>query len=113
MMKPMRQLILFLAFMIVGASLVFAGNVAGTITEAGKPVAKGVKIDITCGAKSYTTETDANGGYKIFLAETGKCQLKLNYQGETPTFDISSYEASTTYDLIVEKKDGKYAIKRK
>jgi hypothetical protein len=91
----------------------FAGNVSGTITEGGKPIAKGVKLDITCGAKNYPAETDANGAFKVFVAENGKCELKLNYQGQTPTFEITSYENSQTYDLALEKKDGKYTIKRK
>jgi hypothetical protein len=113
MMKLMKQMIVFLAFMALTAPFALAGNVYGSITEAGKPIAKGVKIDITCGAKNYSAESDANGAFKIFVTETGKCELKVNYQGQTPSFEISSYEGSVQYDLALEKKDGKYTIKRK
>ena len=39
--------------------------------------------------------------------------ITTTYQGATPTFDISSYEGSVQYDLILEKKDGKYTLRRK
>jgi hypothetical protein len=39
--------------------------------------------------------------------------LKVNYQGQAPTFEINSYEGSVQYDLILERQDGKYTLKRK
>jgi hypothetical protein len=109
----MKRIVVVLILVLASATLALAGNVSGTITEAGKPIAKGTKIEITCGAKNYPAELDANGAYKIFVAEMGKCVLKVNYQGEAPTFEISSYEGSVQYDLSLEKKDGKYTLKRK
>jgi hypothetical protein len=103
-----------LLFLTLGfASWSFAGRIIGSITEAGKPIAKGVKIDIACGAANHAAETDAYGAFAVVVPEQGKCTLKVNYQGQAPTFDINSYEGSVQYDLVLEKQDGKYALKRK
>ena|SRR5207249_3374175 len=102
-------LVLVLSFM----SVAFAGNVYGSITEGGKPVGQGVKLEVACGANKYTAETDANGAFKLFVKDQGKCALKISYQGQTPSFDINSYEGSVQYDLILEKQGGQYTLKRK
>jgi hypothetical protein len=110
----MKRFSLILVFVLGFATWSFAGRIYGNITEAGKPVAKGVKVDVTCGAMTHSGETDANGAYTVMVPEQGKCSLKLTYQGQTPTFDVTSYEGSAQYDLVVEKQaDGKYTLKRK
>jgi hypothetical protein len=94
-------------------TLSFAGKISGSITEGGKPIPQGVKMDIACGANNYPAQTDAYGAFNVFAAKEGKCTLKLAYQGQTPTFEINSYAGSVQYDLILEKQDGKYVLKRK
>src|SRR5438105_1921650 len=88
--------IVYIALMLIlcVTSTAFAGNVYGSITDSGKPVAKGVKIEISCGDKKYNAETDENGSFKLFVPDKGKCGLKVAYQGETPSFDINSYDGS-------------------
>ena len=108
-MKLVMSLLLTLTF----AAVALAGNVYGTITENGKAIAGGTKIEITCGANKYNTETDANGGFKVFVKDQGKCDLKLTYQGQTPSFEINSFEGSFQYDLLLEKKGAQYTLKRK
>ena len=100
--------------MILGlATWSFAGKISGGITEGGKPIQKGVKIDLTCGTVARSAETDAYGAFSV-VAPEGKCTLKVNYQGQAPTFDVTSYEGTVQYDLILEKQaDGKYTLKRK
>jgi len=109
----MKLLLTLLVLILLSASLAFAGNVYGSITENGKPVAQGVKIEVACGANKYNTETDANGGYKLFVKDQGKCAMKVAYQGQTPSFDINSFEGSVQYDLILEKQGANYTLKRK
>ena len=110
----MRRISLILLFVLGFATWSFAGRVYGSITEGGKPVAKGVKVDVTCGGMTHSAETDANGAYAVMVPEQGKCTLKLTYQGQTPTFDVTSFDGSVQYDLVVEKHaDGKYTLKRK
>ena len=91
----------------------FAGNIYGSIAEAGKPVAQGVKITVTCGAKDYSADTDAHGSFKLFVADKGKCVLKVNYQGQSPTLEVNSYDGSVQYDLLLEKTGNQYTLKRK
>jgi hypothetical protein len=109
----MKIAILVALIMIITSGIAIAGNVYGTITEAGKGIGQGSKIEIACGADKYNTETDANGGFKVFVKDQGKCELKLTYQGQTPTFEINSFEGTVQYDLILEKKGTQYTLRRK
>jgi len=95
------------------AAVTFAGNVYGTITENGKGIAQGSKLEITCGADKFNTETDANGRFKVFVKDQGKCELKLAYQGQSPAIEVNSFEGSVQYDLILEKKGTQYSLRRK
>ena len=94
-------------------TLAFAGKITGSITEGGKPVAKNVTVEVTCGSATVSAQTDEYGAFSLFAAEKGKCTLKLTYQGQTPSFEITSYDTSVQYDLVLEKVDGKYTLKRK
>jgi len=95
------------------SSAALAGNVYGSITEGGKPVPQGVKLEVTCGASKYNAETNASGGFKLFVKDQGKCSLKVTYQGQSPTLEITSFEGAVQYDLVLEKQGGKYTLKRK
>ena len=100
--------------LILGLSaLAFAGKIYGSITEAGKPVAQGVKVEVTCGGNNYAAQTDAYGSFKLFVPDKGKCTLKVYYQGQTPSLEINSYEGSVQYDLILEKTGAQYTLRRK
>ena len=39
--------------------------------------------------------------------------LKVTYQGQSPSFEINSFEGSVQYDLVLEKQGGQYVLKRK
>jgi hypothetical protein len=109
----MKIAMMVLVVVCVSAAVAFAGNLYGTITEGGKGIAQGSKIEITCGADKFNTETDANGGFKVFVKDQGKCELKLAYQGQSPTTEVNSFEGSVQYDLILEKKGTQYTLRRK
>lgn len=109
----MKLVPLVLTVILGFASWAVAGNIYGSITEGGKPVAQGVKMEVTCGANKYASETDANGAFKLFAKDQGKCLLRVTYQGQSPSFEITSYEGSVQYDLILEKQGAQYILKRK
>ena len=110
----MKRIPLILLLVLGLATWSFAGRIYGGITEGGKPVAKGTKIDVTCAGAAHSAETDANGAFSMMVPQQGKCSLKVTYQGQSPTFEVTSYEGSVQYDLILEKgADGKYTLKRK
>ncbi len=109
----MRRAFLFLSLMLGIAAPAFAGKIYGTLTEGGKPVAKDVKVELACGDKKYNAQTDDYGLFRVFAAEKGKCTLKVFYQQQSPSLEINSYDGSVQYDLILEKKDGQYTLRRK
>lgn len=110
----MRRIsVLYLIPMILFSSITLAGEIYGTLREGGKVVKKGIKIEIITPKKTYTTQTDAYGSYRLYIVEKGKCTLKVYYNDQSPTFDVYSYDKSTRYDMSMESKDGKYSLKRK
>ena len=89
----------------------FAGEIFGTIKEGGKTVAEGVKVEVTCGAKTYTGATNKFGSYRMVAEETGKCTLTVAIGEEKPSLEIHSFEDSARYNLLLEKKDGKVTLR--
>jgi hypothetical protein len=109
----MKHILILSILLILAASVAHSGEIFGNIKENNKPVAKGIKIEIISPKKTYTAETDSFGSYRIFVTEKGKCAFKLNYNKQTPTFDIFSYDKSTRYDFIIETIKDKYILRRK
>lgn len=109
-MKPVKTVLLALVLM---SSYVFAGEVYGTITEGGKPVAEGLKVEISVSEKVYNGETDKFGSYRIFVKEKGKCTLTVHIKDQSPSIELFSYGKSRRYDWILERKDGTLLLQRK
>ena len=101
------------AFILCLASLAVAGEIFGTILDAGKPVPEGTKIEITIAGKTFTGATDKLGTYSVFAAEKGKGTLTAHYKNQKPTADVLSFEKANRYDYSVETVDGKLTLKRK
>jgi hypothetical protein len=107
------KLLVFVAFGFFMASAALAGEIYGTIADAGKPVSAGVKVEVTAAGNTYTGETDKFGTYHVFVKDKGKCTLTVSYNSQKPTASIFSYEKATRYDWNVETADGKLILKRK
>ncbi len=88
-----------------------AGEIYGTITESGAPVKEGMKVALLCGEKAYAGETDKNGAYRLFAEEEGKCTINVTVGEETPSTTVHSFSDSARYNLILEKKEGKYTLR--
>ena len=108
----MRSLI-FLTFIFYAASAVLAGEVYGTIVDAGKPIPAGIKVEVTAAGNSYSGDTDKFGTYHVFANDKGKCTLTVYYKDQKPAATIFSYEKATRYDWTLETVDGKLTLKRK
>jgi hypothetical protein len=109
----MKRQFIFLLLVLGLAAPAFAGKIYGSITEGGKPIAQGVKVEVTCGSNNYDAQTDSYGAFNVFAMDKGKCMLKVLYQGQTPAIEINSYDNSVQYDLILEKQGANYTLKRK
>jgi hypothetical protein len=108
-MKPLMCLVFMLSMM----SMAIAGEIFGTITDAGKPVPEGTKIEVAVAGKSFMGATDKLGTYHVQATEKGKGTLTAYYKDQKPTADIFSFEKATRYDFAVESIDGKLTLKRK
>ena len=107
------KLLTCLALILLSTSAAMAGEIFGTILDAGKPVPEGIKIEITIAGKSFTGATDKTGTYHVFAADKGKGTLTAYYKDQKPTADLFSFEKATRYDYTVETVDGKLTLKRK
>jgi len=102
-----------IVFILCIASAAMAGEVFGTIFDAGKPVPAGVKVEVDLAGKTFAGETDKFGTYHVAVAEKGKGTLTAYYKDQKPSASIFSYEKATRYDWTVETADGKLTLKRK
>jgi len=93
--------------------LVFAGEIRGAVEIGGHSVGPGIGIQVHCGKTVYSTATDKYGSYRLFLPENGTCQLQIQYQNQTPSREIVSFEDSTRYDLTLENDGDHYVVRRK
>jgi hypothetical protein len=107
----MKALTLSAMLFVAAPALVCAGEIYGSIKEGGKPIKEGVKVELACGQKTVAGETDKNGAYRLFAQEEGKCMLTVRIGGEAPSIAVDSFQDSARYNLILEKKDGKYVLR--
>jgi hypothetical protein len=92
-----------------------AGKIFGDIKSDGKPVAAGVKVKVKPPgeAAAVETTTDKFGSYKLVVKEEGKCTLTVVHEKSNLDLTVFSTKDATRYDLVIEKKDGKPALRRK
>ena len=112
----MRFIVLVIVSVALLASNAHAGKIFGDISFGGKPVAAGIKVKVTkpgAGTVADTSATDKFGSYKLFVKEEGKATLTVLYEGKALELPIFSNKEATRYDLVVEKKDDKLALRRK
>lgn len=110
----MKTIAILIVLLVCVPSLVFGGEIYGTLTEDGKSVGPNAQLEVTCAGKTYPRNTtDQYGSYRLYMQETGKCTLKVHYKEQSPSTEISSYEKSVRYDLVLEKRDGQYVLRRK
>jgi len=108
-MKSLICLVIILSL----TSFAVAGEIFGTIVDAGKPLPEGTKIEVTIAGKSFTAATDKSGTYHVFAAEKGKGTLTAYYKDQKPAAEVFSFEKATRYDYTIETAEGKMTLKRK
>jgi hypothetical protein len=109
----MRKLLTLAALCFATASAARAGEVFGTISENGKPLAAGATLKLDCGDASTPGATDQFGSYSIRTASTGDCRLTLSYKGASPSVKVTLFEKPARYDLILKEEGGKVTLSRK
>jgi hypothetical protein len=107
----MRTLFLAMLCLAISCTTALAGEIYGTVKEGGKPVKAGTKLEVKCAKGSYSAETDNLGSYRLFVPEQGKCTLSVKAGDASPQMTIHSFEDSSRYNLVLEKKDGKSSLR--
>jgi hypothetical protein len=116
----MRLLLSTLLLITMAATAAFGGRLFGDVKRADKPV-PGVLITLQAAAKEGDTTpgpidsvlTDKVGSYKIVIKGEGKYNLTVHEGKNKAMLEVFSYKEPTRYDLILEEKDGKLAVRRK
>ncbi len=110
----MKTIPILIVLLVCVPSFAFGGEIYGSLTEGGSSVGPGAQVEVTCAGKTYPRNTtDQYGSYRLYVQEKGKCTLKVHYKQQSLSTEISSYERSVRYDLVLEKKDGQYMLRRK
>ena len=107
----MRRIFLTMLCLAIACTTTLAGEFYGTIKEGGKPVKAATKVEVKCANGSYSAETDKLGSYRLFVPEQGKCALSVKSGDAAPQMTVHSFDDSTRYNLVLEKKDGKPALR--
>jgi len=107
----MKKSILTMLCLAIACTTALAGEFYGTIKEGGKPIKAAAKFEVKCAKGSYSAETDKLGSYRLFVPEQGKCALSVKSGDAAPQMTVHSFEDSTRYNLVLEKKDGKPALR--
>jgi hypothetical protein len=107
----MRKIFLALLCLAISCAAARAGEFYGTIKEGGKPAKAGTKVEVKCAKGAYSAEADKLGSYRLFVPEQGKCALSVKSGGVAPQMTVHSFEDSTRYNLVLETKDGKPALR--
>lgn len=87
------------------------GEISGDLRLGDKYLAA-AKVELACGAKGTAAVTDSLGTFRLAVAGTGKCLVTVTHDKQTATLSIVVFDKPSRYRLVLELKDGKYALKR-
>ncbi|MEQ1886229.1 MAG: carboxypeptidase-like regulatory domain-containing protein [Bryobacteraceae bacterium] len=85
------------------AGVLHAGQLYGSVSENGKPVAN-APVAITCAGEQTKGSTNADGTYRITVMQQGRCTFTLTGRQGSPGVLVFSYDKPTLYDLEVARK---------
>jgi hypothetical protein len=111
-MRPITYLCLVIALAM--PSVVYAGQVYGTIVQDGKGVG-GVNIEITCGSDAVVKgATAADGAYRVNVPQQGQCTFTLPGHAGKPSAMVFSGPNPALYNFeLVKGSDGNFELKRR
>jgi len=110
----MRNIVPLLVIAALASGPALAGEVYGKIVEGSTSVGEAATVEAKCGEKAYpAVKTDKSGSYHLVVNETGKCAMTVNYKEQSASLEIASYDDAVQYDLVLETKDGKLAVRRR
>ncbi len=87
------------------------GEISGDLRLGDKYLAA-AKVELACGEKAASAVTDSLGTFRLAVAGTGKCTVTVTHDKQTASLPIVVFDKPSRYRLVLELKDGKYALKR-
>lgn len=87
------------------------GEIFGDV-KSGTSYIPAAEMTLTCGTESVVAKTDSVGSFRIRAKGKGKCTLLVKWKDQAPTIDVVVFDQPTRYRLLLEEKDGKWALKR-
>lgn len=85
-----------------------AATIYGMIHEGGRPLAN-TGIELSCGGRRETGQTDDRGAYRFTVRQTGRCELRA--QGSS--VPVILYDQPTRYDFEIRREDGRTQLIRR
>ncbi len=102
-----------LAIAVAIPSVVYAGQVYGSIVLDGKGVG-GANVEISCGSDAAVKGTTAaDGAYRINVPQQGQCTLVLPDQAGKPSAMVFSSPNPALYNFELVKAGNGYELKRR
>ena len=112
----MRKFIGLMVVVFCTAELAAAAQIYGNLKQDNRSVGQGVEISINCGGRAQQAFTDAYGAYSVYVPNSGKCTLTVNYGkgGWSHPHPVFSSDEPTRYDFdLVRNPDGSLSLKRR
>jgi len=105
---------LFMGLALLSPAVLFAGQIYGSLTSAGRPVARAA-IEIKCGENVTQGTTASDGSYRINVQQSGQCTLSLpGYTGRPSAVVFSSPNPSQfDFELIGPDAKGNYVLRKR
>jgi hypothetical protein len=92
---------------------VYAAQVYGSLKEDGRAIPERTRVEVNCNGRTYAGVTDGYGAYSVNVSEKGRCVFKVYHRGQSPTFDLYSYDNPVRYDFDLVLLNGQYTLRRK
>lgn len=109
----MKIIVTAIGLVILICSAVRADMVYGVIKADGKPVGKGVKIEVLVKqAVIDSTLTNKKGAYRLMIAGHKEVVFRITYGDQTPTITVFVYDQPVRYNILLERIEGKYRARR-
>lgn len=109
----MKAISFLLLLILLCPTLGLAAQIYGKLRENENPVGQGVRVEIACGAGTYSGQTDDQGTYSVFVRQTGRCRFTVYYKGQTPRTEIYSSDEPYKYDFDLVQQGGRYGLNRR
>ncbi len=97
---------------ILAAKCLFAGQIYGSLSQNGHPMA-GARLTVVCGNARIDGTTAADGSFRMTMQQQGRCNLAVTSAPGAPSIVVFSYPNPVQYDLILVQVKGGYQVQRR